>query len=121
MRYSELATNDAVLAEIGRRLEQQRLALNLTQEELAAQAGLGRATLQRMERGELSQTVNLVKLLRALDLLDALDEVIPDQVRSPIAELEAERRGHQRRRATGRRETTPETESAPWRWGDDGR
>ena len=44
------ATDDAVLAELGRRLRQRRLDRNLSQQELADRAGLDRTTVGQLER-----------------------------------------------------------------------
>ena len=121
MRYDQLLTDDAIALELGSRLERVRLARNLSQEELAEEAGIGRATLQRLERGDAVQLSSLIKLLRALGLLDGLEAVAPAEVRSPIAELERRGRGAAagRRRATGRRVTRQEPSAAPgWRWPD---
>jgi transcriptional regulator with XRE-family HTH domain len=116
MMLNELQTNDAVLAELGRRLERRRLARNLTQDQLAEQAGIGRATLQRLERGQSVQTTSMIKLLRALDLLQSLDAALPQSLERPIVQLEDERRRRprQRARARGRANST----DGAWRWGD---
>lgn len=120
-KIDELLTNDAVLAEIGRRLEHARLQRNLTQAELADAAGIGEATLRRLEGGRSVQATTLVKLFRAIDLLPALDALLPQSGDSPIAQLE--RQQHQptmRRRATSRaRRVSPPAAPAPWRWGDE--
>ena len=107
MRLDQLQTDDAVLAELGRRLERHRIARDSTQAELAEEAGIGRATLQRIERGRSVQMTSLVKLLRTLGLLGALDAAMPASVEEPIAELERQRAGV-RRRARGRA-LTPRT------------
>jgi len=112
----DLLTNDAVLAEVGRRLERQRLQRNLTQDELAERAGIGRATLQRLERGESVQSTSIVKLLRALGLLEALDAALPQALERPIAQLERERRRKVRRRASPRGRKEPA--ERVWRWGE---
>lgn len=120
MRLDELRTDEAVLREIGARLERLRLAGNRSQLQMAQDAGVGRATIQRVERGESVQLTSLVKLLRALGLLDELDAAIPAAVESPIAELERRNRPL-RRRASGRRTALPpRVEDRPWRWGDEG-
>ncbi len=113
----DLLTNDAVLRELGRRLERQRLQRNLTQDELAERAGIGRATLQRLERGESVQSTSIVKLLRALGLLEALDAALPQALERPIAQLERERLRKVRRRASprGRKERA----EPGWRWGEE--
>jgi transcriptional regulator with XRE-family HTH domain len=119
MRLDQLLTDDAVLAELGRRLERHRIARESTQAELAEEAGIGRATLQRIERGRSVQMTSLVKLLRTLGLLDALDAAVPGAVEEPIAELERQRTGS-RRRARGRRGGSPAPPpKRPWAWGED--
>ena len=118
---NDLMTNDAVLAELGRRLERHRLQRNLTQDELAGEAGVGRATLQRLERGKSVQTVSLIKLLRVLGLLSALDAALPEALARPIAQLDRERARGARRRARAARSPGDEAESdqAPWVWRDE--
>lgn len=116
----DLLTNDAVLAELGRRLERHRLQRNLTQDQLAAEAGIGRATLQRLERGESVQTNSLIKLLRALDLLGALDAVLPEALARPIAQLDRERgRGARRRARASRADREADAGQEGWAWGEE--
>jgi transcriptional regulator with XRE-family HTH domain len=121
MHLDEILTDAAVLTELGRRFERQRLERNWTQAELAAEAGVGQATVQRAERGESVQMTSMIKLLRALELLAGLDAAVPESVDRPIARLEREQR-KRRRRARGRR-GRPSAEDAeePWRWGDEPR
>lgn len=128
MRLDELLTDDAALAELGRRIERHRLQRNWTQDELAFEAQLGRATVQRLERGQSVQSVSLIKVLRTLGLLSALDAAVPESIALPIAELERERRrGRQRaRRRHGARrggdtgaEPGGPSERGDWRWGDE--
>ncbi len=101
MHLNELMTDAAVLAELGRRLARHRLERNWTQAELAAEAGVGQATVQRAERGESVQMTSMVKLLRTLSLLGGLDVAIPESIDLPIAQLEREQH-KRRRRASGR-------------------
>src|SRR5271168_1483855 len=102
MRFDEALTDAAVLAELGRRLERHRLERNWTQAEIAAEAGIGQATVQRAERGQSVQMTSMIKLLRTLELLGGLDLAIPESIDLPIARLEREQR-KRRRRARGRR------------------
>src|SRR5271154_4892978 len=118
MQLEELMTDAAVLAELGRRLTRQRLERNWTQAELAAEAGLGQATVQRAERGESVQMTSMIKLLRTLELLAGLDAAIPDSIDLPIAQLERERR-KTRRRASGQRHPPRAPSERPWVWGDE--
>ena len=119
MRISDLRTDEAVLAELGRRLAQQRLERNLTQERLAEDAGIGRATLQRLEDGRSVQLSSLVKLLRALDLFDALDAAVPERVELPIARLEREQRRARQRARASRTPRPVEGRPPRWTWGDE--
>jgi transcriptional regulator with XRE-family HTH domain len=119
MHFDEITTDAAVLAELGRRLERHRLERNLTQAEMAIEAGIGQATVQRAERGRSVQMTSMIKLLRTLGLLAGLDLAVPESIDLPIAQLEREQRKI-RRRARGRRggrsaESTEATQ--PWRWG----
>lgn len=119
MYLNELLTDDAVLAELGRRLERHRVQRNRTQAEMAEQAGIGRATLQRLERGKSVQMTSMVKLLRVLGLLAALDDAVPESIDLPIAQLEREQRKI-RRRARGSRGGSPaESSERSWRWGEE--
>jgi transcriptional regulator with XRE-family HTH domain len=118
MNLDELMTDSAVLAELGRRLAQHRLERNWTQAKMAAAAGLGQATVQRVERGESVQMTSMVKLLRTLGLLGALDAAVPASITLPIAQLEREQR-RTRRRASGRRGSAVEPGGTQWKWGDE--
>lgn len=114
MRLEELNTDAAVLAELGRRMARHRLERNWTQAELAREAGVGQATVQRAERGQSVQMTSMVKLLRMLELLEGLDAAIPEPVQSPIAQLERERSGTRRR---ARAHRPPPGQS--WTWGEE--
>jgi transcriptional regulator with XRE-family HTH domain len=118
MNLEELMTDAAVLAELGRRLARHRLERNWTQAEMAAEAGLGQATVQRAERGESVQMTSMIKLLRTLGLLGSLDAAVPESITLPIAQLERERR-RSRQRASGEGRAAAEASEQPWTWGDE--
>ncbi len=119
MRINGYLTDDVVLAELGARLERTRLERNLTQRELAEEAGVERKALQRLEAGQPVRLTSFIRVLRALGLLDALERLVPEPPPSPIEQLELH--GKRRRRASGeRRRSTPgPQEPAPWQWGDE--
>jgi transcriptional regulator with XRE-family HTH domain len=120
MHLDDLTTDVAVLTEFGRRLARHRLARNWTQAQLAAEAGIGQATVQRAERGESVQMTSMIKLLRTLELLGGLDLAVPESIDLPIAQLEREQR-KLRQRASNRRQQPPAEpgEEQPWRWGEE--
>jgi transcriptional regulator with XRE-family HTH domain len=119
MKIQGYLTDEAVLTELGARLERTRLERNLTQRELAAEAGVERKAVQRIEGGESVKLVSLVRVLRALGLIDALEQLVPEPVPGPIELLNMH--GHSRRRASGehRRSRPAKGETTPWRWGDE--
>jgi transcriptional regulator with XRE-family HTH domain len=111
-------SDEAVLREIGQRLAQLRLSKNIQQADLAKQAGIGEATLQRLERGVPVGLTSLIRVLRALGRLEALDAGIPAPLPSPLDQLRLGRRYRQRSRQPvghGRSD-----EPSGWRWGDEG-
>jgi transcriptional regulator with XRE-family HTH domain len=106
--------SDAALQRLlGSRLRGLRLNRNESQEELARRAGIGKATLQRLEEGRSGTIVTLLRVLRALDL-DNLDALLPAVEESPLAEARGE--GQARLRA---RRSTPKAPPGGWRWGDE--
>lgn len=119
MTFSSTLTDEAVLAELGQRLAQQRLLRNWQQHELANEAGLSLRTLSRIEAGEPSQTINLLRVLRALGLVDNLEALVPPPLPSPMQQLQLQ--GRQRKRASRRSRQAPHTAepNAAWQWGDD--
>lgn len=107
-------TDDAVLSEVGSRLERHRLNRNLTQADLATEAGVSVSTVQRLERGESTQLKSWFRILRVLDLLPALDNLVPELPVSPISL--ADREGQARKHAYPKRQAE---NAGDWTWGDD--
>ena len=110
-------TDESVLEQLGERLSRYRLDRNLTQAEVATEAGVHKNTVFRLEAGGSTQTKNLVRVLRALGLLDRLDAIVPEPVPSPLKQLEATER--QRKRAVSKSKSDPIDKPAGWSWGDD--
>lgn len=114
MAIKEEMSDDAVLEELGHRLQRRRLDLRLTQADIAEQAGVGKRTVERLENGASVQLVSLVRIFRVLGLMDALDELLPKGGPRPMDLLRLQ--GKQRQRASSpRHEDGPEK---PWQWGD---
>jgi transcriptional regulator with XRE-family HTH domain len=96
MRIRQTSRTPAVLQELGQRIERLRLRRNRSLADLAAAAGVGSATLQRLESGRNANLKTLVQVLRALDRLGDLDTVIPDVEVSPF-EISGSRKTPRRR------------------------
>ncbi len=115
MKFQELDHDAAFLQEMGRRLVQFRIDLNLTQAELAKRAGVGKRTLERLEAGETTQTRTLFRIFRELDLLGKIEVLLPETTARPsraIKQAEALPKRVSRQR-------TNQTKAGPWKWGDE--
>ena len=121
MELTTTLTDVAVLQELGDRLARRRIDANLTQAELADQAGISKRTLERMEAGGGTDTIILIRALRALKLFDGLESLIPDLPQSPMALLK--QKGHARKRVGRRRKAgshpTGSKPPRPWKWGEE--
>ena len=131
MKITPQLTDDAVLTELGTRLARRRIDLQLTQEALAEQAGIGKRTLERIEAGKAAQLTTLVRVLRQLDAMSGLENLVPEAGPRPMDLLK--RKNKQRQRASsprGHREGPLEgsgegngegkvAERELWRWGED--
>lgn len=133
MKISELLSDEAIIGEFGRRIGAARLERNLTQDELARQAGISKRTLERIESGAVAaQLSQLIRVLRALNMADRLDQLIPEAELGPVAMLRI--RQQRRQRATGQRKKRASRDVCPavdrvaeskceaagsWTWGDD--
>lgn len=104
-------TSHSLRVELGTRLARQRLARNVTQEALAADAGIGLRTLRRVEAGEPSSLDSTLRIVIALGLVEGLMSGIPEQVIRPLERVES--RGRERRRA---RPPKSGGQEKPWSW-----
>jgi transcriptional regulator with XRE-family HTH domain len=118
MQITGQLTDDAILAELGRRLRRLRLQRGeFTQEGLAEEAGVSTATVARIEGGRSTQSTSLIRVLRAMGLVGGLESLVPEPSPSPIELLE--RSQHQRKRV---RPATSESRRGrrEWRWDEGG-
>ncbi len=116
MRITNQVTDEAVLLELGRRLARIRLERNLTQAQLAAHAGLGKRTVERLESGSVATRLSgFIRICRVLDLVERFELFVPEPVPSPIQQLKSA--GRTRRRASS--PGTPAPRAGKWRWGDE--
>lgn len=109
----ELAAALEVEAALGRRLEEIRLSRNINQTDLAAEAGVSRRTITRLENGEGVSLDTLIRVMRALGLAGRLAALLPDPGVRPIerVRLKGKERKHARRKST----RTP----LDWTWAED--
>ncbi len=115
MKISKLMADEAILAEIGERVARRRLDLQLTQADVAEQAGVAKRTVERIEAGASAQMSSMIRIFRVLDLLPGLDSMIPEAGPRPMELLK--RKGKERQRASKSR--GPDQTHEPWSWDDD--
>ena len=117
-----LLSDQKILEALAHRFRALRLERNITQSQLAADAGIGVATLRRFERGEGNLSLlNMIALMKALDCFTQLEHFLEQPGDSPMQTLRSQGSGYlaepqQRQRASGERSRTDET---GWEWGDD--
>ena len=111
MKIDKTASEAALLSELGSRLAFIRLAQNLTQAQLAKQAGVSKRTVERMESGAVATQLSaFLRVCRVLGLQDRLELLLPEQAPSPVAQLKL--RGRTRKRASGQPQKAP----TKWAW-----
>ncbi len=109
MKIIDLTPESEALIELGRRLATLRKQQGFSQARLAEEAGVGVATIKRIEAGQDSQLETWIKLLKAIGLVSSIDSLLPEDFASPMAEVLAER-GKRRIRTT---------KPAEFVWGDE--
>ncbi len=113
MDILDTQTDEAILSEIGNRISRRRLAQQLTQAELAEQAGIAKRTLERVEAGLTAQFSTIIRIFRVLGLLPRLDQLLAEPSLRPLEA--AARKGKARQRAPGRGKSKKQR---PWSWDD---
>ncbi len=115
------STDELVLRELGSRIAKKRLALEMTQAEMAREAGIAKRTLERIEAGKSAQMLNMIRVWRVLDLLPALDNLIAADALTPMNLLRhsISESKQQRKRARGRRSKKQDVENPDWQWADE--
>lgn len=77
-----LLNPEEICLELGRRIRDQRVARNWTQDELCARTGLGRATLHRIETEGSGTFKSWVKLMASLGARGELERLMADVPRT---------------------------------------
>ncbi len=84
MKIEKTLADLTILSELGERIVRRRIALQLTQAELAERSGVAKRTLERIEAGASAQMLSLIRIFRVLDLLPNLDRMIPEAMPGPM-------------------------------------
>lgn len=116
MKIANSMSDQAVQIELGGRIQRQRLHLNLTQAQLAGEAGVSKRTVERLESGESAQLTIFIRVLRALRLAENLDSLVSEPPVSPVAMLRSRTKERRRVRSSKKKVTLP---PSVWRWDDE--
>jgi len=108
-----VATSHQIEATLCKRLENIRLSRNITQTQLAEEAGVSPRTIGRLEKGQGVSMDTFIRIMMALSIQHNLEALLPDPTVRPI-----ERVGMgtgERKRA---RPIKPIDGPPTWSWGD---
>jgi transcriptional regulator with XRE-family HTH domain len=108
-----VATSSQIEAALCRRLESIRLSRNMTQAQLAEEAGVSIRTIGRLEKGEGVSLDTFIRVLAALGIQSSLEALLPDPTVRPIERVGIG--GKERKRA---RPANSSSERQKWSWGD---
>lgn len=133
MNNQDKSTDERLLADLGARLKRMRLAHNITQTQLAEQAGISKSTIVRLEAGSVaSQLSAFIRVCRVLGILDRFNAVVPEPTPSPMEQLKLQGRQRQRARRPAKPAPSAKYENTiddsrfmlhedppKWKWGDE--
>jgi transcriptional regulator with XRE-family HTH domain len=105
------ASSQGLIEALCKRLDEIRLSRNISQADLADEAGVSRSTLTRLADGQSISLDSFIRIMQALRLTDHLAALLPDPAVRPVDRVRLD--GGERQRASGKRSAT-----APWTWGD---
>lgn len=111
----KLVYNDSekmILQELGNRIKQHRISMDMTQLELAEKSGISISTEMRIENGEDSKLSNYIKILAVLGFVENFELLIPEEQLDYKALFEERT---VRKRASKKRNSSATT----WVWGED--
>jgi len=113
-RSFEITASDKIESELGEQLRRLRLARNITQKNLALEAGIGLRTLKRLEAGDGTSLDTFVRILIALGIQNNLALLVPDPNIRPVERVRYGPKQRQRARPTESR-----VSDEPWTWDEE--
>jgi putative transcriptional regulator len=109
-----IASSSQIKSALCHQVEKIRLVRNLTQAQLAKEAGIALITLNKLEKGQGVSLDTFIRVLMALDLQGNLATLLPDPSVRPVERVTNRGRERQRARPIKSRE-----DKQPWNWGDE--
>jgi len=106
-----MTTSESIIETLCQRLDEIRVSRNISQADLAMQAGVSRSTITRIADGKPISLDSFVRVMQALKLTEHLVALLPDPGIRPVDRVR--RSGSERKRASKKR-----YERSDWTWGD---
>jgi transcriptional regulator with XRE-family HTH domain len=101
IKYWHAMSDPALLALLGKFIQQTRLQQNKTQQQVATAAGINRSTIVQIENGGGGTMLSFIQVLRALEQLQLFQHFeIKEQQLSPLQLAKLEHKKRQRASAT---------------------
>ena len=110
-----IATSEQIASALAERLESIRLMHNLTQAQLANNAGVSTRTISRFENGLEVSLDTFIRVLIAHGIQENLRLLLPEADIRPIERIQF--KGRERQRASSKR--NHEEDITEWTWGDE--
>lgn len=104
-------SDQAIMKSIGLFIKQQRLQKNKSQQKLAEDAGINRATLSLVEHGESSNFATIIQLLRVLGQLHLLQVF---EYKEQVSPLQLAKLAKKERLRASSNKTTPNKPTIDW-------
>ena len=108
-----VATSDQIEAALCKRLESIRLSRNITQAQLAEEAGVSTRTIGRLEKGQGVSVDTFIRIMMAFGIQQNLEALLPDPTVRPIERVGIGAGERKRARPIQSSEERP-----AWSWGD---
>jgi transcriptional regulator with XRE-family HTH domain len=108
------ASSEQIETALGERIERIRLSRNITQQQLADEAGVSLRTVRRLAKGEGVSLDTFIRVLSALRIQTNLKLLLPDPSVSPVERVRTQR--SERLRA---RPDAGATAASGWTWADE--
>jgi len=110
-----VASSDQIEAALCKRLESIRLSRNITQAQLAAEAGVSLRTIGRLEKGQGVSMDTFIRIMIGLRIQQSLEALLPDPTVRPIERIGIGTGERKRARPVQLNDERP-----TWAWGDGG-
>lgn len=116
-----LASSDQIEVALYEQIASYRLENNISQKQLADEAGVSVRTIKRMESGKGISVDTLVRVLKALNLAENIDLLIPESGIRPLDRVDEQPSSAEPASPSARQRARPQKKQKivePWTWNE---